>query len=275
MAHHRCRLVAVRDRLTARGLRRHHVAALAPGNPMMDGFRPDPLPPWLRDRRRILLLAGSRMPEAARNMVRLLEALPHRGVLPVGARGNSDAPLTVLVATGNVPRPGEMAPLLDRLGFEAMTPPQGSQADSAWERGALQLLIGRGRFSEWAPWAEMGMATAGTATEQLVGLGVPALSLPGRGPQFQAGFALRQSRLLGGAVEPCRSPREMGERLAALLGDPAERSRLGGIGRRRMGPSGGSKLLASLIGERLLGACGPPGQAEGQGQDDGGTLPPF
>ncbi|MFN9661174.1 MAG: lipid-A-disaccharide synthase-related protein, partial [Cyanobacteriota bacterium] len=34
MRHRRCRLVAVRDRLTARGLRAHQVAALAPGNPM-------------------------------------------------------------------------------------------------------------------------------------------------------------------------------------------------------------------------------------------------
>ena len=38
MASRRCRLVAVRDGLTARGLRRHGVPALAPGNPMMDGF---------------------------------------------------------------------------------------------------------------------------------------------------------------------------------------------------------------------------------------------
>ncbi|MGL4650190.1 MAG: lipid-A-disaccharide synthase-related protein, partial [Caldilineaceae bacterium] len=32
MGHRRCRLVAVRDRLTARGLRRHGVKAVAPGN---------------------------------------------------------------------------------------------------------------------------------------------------------------------------------------------------------------------------------------------------
>jgi uncharacterized protein (TIGR03492 family) len=34
----RCQWVAMRDQLTARGLRRHRVAAQAPGNPMMDGF---------------------------------------------------------------------------------------------------------------------------------------------------------------------------------------------------------------------------------------------
>ena len=60
----RCRLVAMRDRLTARGLRRHGVQALAPGNPMMDGFTPGHPPAALERCRRILLLCGSRMPEA-------------------------------------------------------------------------------------------------------------------------------------------------------------------------------------------------------------------
>jgi uncharacterized protein (TIGR03492 family) len=112
--------------------------------------------------------------------------------------------------------------------------------------------VGPGHFTAWAPLAEVGLATAGTATEQLVGLGVPALSLPGPGPQFKAGFARRQSRLLGGAVQPCRDPRQMGERLIALLDDDRERARLGRIGRRRMGPAGGSARLAALIRERLL-----------------------
>jgi uncharacterized protein (TIGR03492 family) len=114
------------------------------------------------------------------------------------------------------------------------------------------LLVGPGRFAAWAPLAELGLATAGTATEQLVGLGVPALSLPGPGPQFKAGFARRQSRLLGGAVQPCHGSGELQRRLIALLNDDGERVRLGRIGRRRMGPAGGSARLATLIRERLL-----------------------
>ncbi|MCP9798208.1 sugar synthetase, partial [Cyanobium sp. Lug-B] len=121
-----------------------------------------------------------------------------------------------------------------------------------WRRGPLELLVGPGRFGAWAPLAELGLATAGTATEQLVGLGVPALSLPGPGPQFKAGFARRQSRLLGGAVQPCHGPAELRARLLALLEDDPERARLGRIGRRRMGPAGGSERLAALIRERLL-----------------------
>jgi len=38
---------------------------------------------------------------------------------------------------------------------------------------------------------------AGTATEQFVGLGKPAIAIPGIGPQFTAAFAEAQSRHLG------------------------------------------------------------------------------
>ncbi len=240
----RCRLVAVRDRLTARGLRRHGVRAVAPGNPMMDGFAPAlSLPPWLQRRRRLLLLPGSRLPEALGNLQRLLAALPPAAASP---------PITVLLATGSLPGPAELAELLAAAGFAPGTPPQGSGATALWRRGPLELLVGPGRFAAWAPLAELGLATAGTATEQLVGLGVPALSLPGPGPQFKAGFARRQSRLLGGAVQPCHGPADLGRRLLALLDDDRERTRLGRIGRRRMGSAGGSARLAALIRELLL-----------------------
>jgi uncharacterized protein (TIGR03492 family) len=81
---------------------------------------------------------------------------------------------------------------------------------------------------------------------------VPALSLPGPGPQFQAGFARRQSRLLGGAVLPLRTPAALRQALLALLDNGSERHRLGRIGRRRMGAAGGSERLAELIDQRLL-----------------------
>ncbi|MBD2548849.1 sugar synthetase [Microcystis elabens FACHB-917] len=244
MGRRRCRLVAVRDRLTARGLRRHGVRAVAPGNPMMDGFAPAPAPPpWLQGRRRLLLLPGSRLPEALGNLRGLLEALPPAdGCLPI----------SVLLATGSHPDAAELAAPLAAAGFAPGTPPEGSGATALWHRGPLELLVGPGRFAAWAPLAELGLATAGTATEQLVGLGVPALSLPGPGPQFKAGFARRQSRLLGGAVQPCHGPAELRARLLTLLDDDRERARRGRIGRRRMGPAGGSARLAALIRERLL-----------------------
>ncbi|MEO1004047.1 MAG: lipid-A-disaccharide synthase-related protein [Cyanobacteria bacterium J06638_7] len=246
MASRRCRLVAVRDRLTARGLQRRRIVALAPGNPMLDGLTAAEPPPWLIRQRRLLLLPGSRMPEALGNGARLLQAL---------RAWPADEATTVLLACGGQTHPSCWDGLLRRQGWQAAELDGASAAcgaEAIWHRGQLTLLLGAGRFETWAGWAELGLATAGTATEQLVGLGVPALSLPGPGPQFKAGFARRQSRLLGGAVLPCHGPAELAARLTRLLHDQPLRRRLGTIGQRRMGPPGGSARLAELLEQRLL-----------------------
>jgi uncharacterized protein (TIGR03492 family) len=258
----RCRLVALRDRLTARGLRRRGVAARAPGNPMMDGLQGAPLPESLSHRRRMLLLPGSRMPEALANLRRLLAALPDRPIATSDGdgKGNGKPPWLVLLATGRQPGGDALATVLRTMGFQPRDSSPGlMEADPAaapeaiWERDGIELWVGAGRFRHWADWSEVGLATAGTATEQLVGLGIPALSLPGQGPQFQAGFARRQSRLLGGAVRPLHTPDALRQALMALLDNEQERQRLGRIGRRRMGAPGGSARLAELIDQRLLG----------------------
>ena len=161
---------------------------------MMDGLQVQPLPSALDRCRRVLLLCGSRMPEAQRNLQRLVRsamALPGR--VPM-----------VLVAVGAQPDAEALSDSLEQLGFRRSLPPSDQLgAEACWVKGACLVLIGRNRFDQWVGWAEAGIATAGTATEQLVGLGIPALSLPGPGPQFKPGFARRQSRLLGGAVRPC------------------------------------------------------------------------
>ena len=243
----RCRLVAVRDRLTARGLRRRGIAALAPGNPMMDGLLLEPLPAALQRCRRLLMLCGSRMPEAGLNFERLLNGL-------AGLR--SDVPIAVLVAVGSQPSKEQLAALLKSAGYRVSLPPSDAiKAQSCWVKGSQLVLIGSGQFNRWAAWAEVGLTAAGTATEQLVGLGIPAVSFPGPGPQFKPGFAIRQSRLLGGAVIPCRNKKVLGEQLERLLEQGALRQRLGQIGKQRMGLAGGSKCLAELIASRLLPAA--------------------
>ena len=242
-----CRLVALRDPLTARGLARHGVAALAPGNPMLDGLAGPPLPASLQGYRRLVLLAGSRMPEARANFGRLMDALVAWSDGP-----GDDCPVVLLSPGGSRPAPEELAPIMRRRDFEPAEPPAGSGAEAAWRRRGLLLLLGPGRFTPWASWGELGLATAGTATEQLVGLGIGALSLPGPGPQFKLGFAQRQSRLLGGAVGVCHTQAELVGRLQQLLADPQRRQQLGATGRRRMGEPGGSEALAALVEERLL-----------------------
>lgn len=253
MGRARCRLVALRDGLTARGLQRHGVRSLAPGNPMMDGLEGVPLPAALVGHRRLVLLGGSRMPEALGNLERLLLALDAWVLQPPGEP--DAARLLVLAPTGSRPSPDDWLPLLRRLGYAPAAIPDGTGAQAAWSRGPVLLLIGSGGFGRWASWGEVGLAAAGTATEQLVGLGVPCLSLPGPGPQFKVGFAQRQSRLLGGAVGVCRSASELADRLELLLREPSLRRALGRMGRRRMGRAGGSAALAELVQQRLVDAA--------------------
>ncbi len=241
----RCQMVAVRDLLTARGLRRKEVRAIAPGNPMMDCFENHSIPDLIKDHRRLILLCGSRMPEAKENFQRLLLAVEKLDLLE---------PLVILAALGAEPSCTQLEDFLRRRGFSMQdSAPQLFGANAFWIKGAQLLFLGVGQFSLWAPWAELGLANAGTATEQLVGLGIPALSLPGSGPQFNNAFAIRQSRLLGGAVMPCSSEKEFLERLKVLLSDEGLRHRLGEIGMRRMGSDGGSAVLASLVKNVVLG----------------------
>ncbi len=243
MADRRSRLVAVRDELTARGLRRHGVAALAPGNPMMDQLDRLPLPELLGQRRRIVLLCGSRLPEALANARRLLAGL---------ACSPAREPQVVLCPTGSRPSRHDLEPILTAQGYREVALPEGCGGSSAWQQRQRLLLLGPGCFERWAGWGEVGLATAGTATEQLVGLGVPVLSLPGPGPQFKRGFARRQSRLLGGAVRTCSSTQDLAIELERLLEDAQLRQQLGAIGRRRMGAPGGSERLAALVDRQLL-----------------------
>ena len=141
MGNRRCRFVAVRDRLTARGLRRRGIAAITPGNPVLDGGSvAPPLPSSLGQRRRLLLLPGSRMPEAVGNTERLLTALL------ASVRSTPWPPLTVLLATGQQPDRSSLETVLHRSGFQPLEPPQHTLATSAWQQGSVQLLWGPGCF---------------------------------------------------------------------------------------------------------------------------------
>jgi len=248
----RCRLVAVRDRLTARGLRRRGVAALALGNPMMDGLCPPDAVATTdgmsqpSGERTIVLLAGSRVPEAIANARQLLRSLPSAAEV---------SRLLVLMPTGTRPSEAELTPLLLEAGFscdDSDDVKTSVRTGTLWRRQGVRLLTGSGHFNAWVGQGEVGLATAGTATEQLVGLGIPALSIPGSGPQFTRGFAERQSKLLGGAVQCCNDVVEVRRSLLQLLADQRQRARLGAIGRQRMGSAGGSERLAELLAERLL-----------------------
>ncbi len=240
----RCKLVAVRDKITARGLRRHGVYALSPGNPMMDGFKKKDCPESLQKFKRLILLSGSRMPEALNNFQRLINSL---------ALLSPKEPLAILVSTGLEPSLDVLESCLLRAGYEKSFSAQPALGHKAlWKKGNFNVFLGPGSFSNWATWGDLGLANAGTATEQLVGLGIPCLSLPGKGPQFNYPFAIKQSRLLGGGVVPCKNSLVLSRRLELLLRNKSLRAELVASGKKRMGSEGGSYNLARLISKYLL-----------------------
>jgi len=244
MRSNRCKMVAVRDKITARGLRSHGVEAVSPGNPMMDGIAQSQYPNDFAAYRRLILLCGSRLPEAYQNFKKLLIAIELIQI---------SSPLAVFVPLNSSSMRKKIELILIELGFKTTDESKSEIGISRiWKKKSLLLLIGFNQFSSWANWGEVGVANAGTATEQLVGLGVPCVSLPGKGPQFNFNFAKRQSRLLGGAVAISKGYKTLAKKVEFLLNSDLDRESIGLRGAKRMGSEGGSESLALMISAELF-----------------------
>ena len=240
----RCKMVAVRDKITARGLRLHGVDAASPGNPMMDGLVKINCPDILKCYRRLILLCGSRKPESYQNFKELLLAVK---LIEISSSIAIFVPLSSFSMLQNI------GIILVDLGFKPTNHLiDGLVCAGCWKKKSIIVIIGIDQFSSWASWGEVGVANAGTATEQLVGLGIPCVSLPGRGPQFNFNFAKRQSRLLGGAVALSKDYRTLAKRVEFLLNSDLDRQAIGLRGSKRMGQEGGSQSLATMIASKLF-----------------------
>ncbi len=239
----RCKLVAVRDKITARGLRNHNVEAVSPGNPMMDGISKSKCPNDFETYRRIIMLCGSRLPEAYQNFKKLLIAIQ---LIKISSS------IAVFVPLNSFSMRKKIELILIELGFQTTQESKIEQGISGiWKKKSLLILIGFNQFSSWANWGEVGVANAGTATEQLVGLGIPCVSFPGKGPQFNFHFAKRQSRLLGGSVAISKGYKNLAKQVEFLLNSDLDRESIGLRGAKRMGPEGGSNSLAHMIASKL------------------------
>ena len=81
------------------------------------------------------------------------------------------------------------------------------------------LILSQQSFNDYLYEADLAVAMAGTATEQFVGLGKPAIAIPGTGPQFTPAFAEAQSRLLGPSLILVKHPSEVATAMQLLLSD--------------------------------------------------------
>jgi uncharacterized protein (TIGR03492 family) len=93
---------------------------------------------------------------------------------------------------------------------------------------------------------------AGTATEQFIGLGKPAIAIPGNGPQYNAGFAEAQSRLLGPSLTLVKQPSQVLPAIQSLLKNPDLLHEIAKNGTQRMGSAGAARRIAECLQERLL-----------------------
>ncbi|MBO8207172.1 hypothetical protein HA149_08890 [Prochlorococcus marinus XMU1406] len=241
----RCKNLIMRDKITANNLNRKNINAKYLGNPMMDfvNAKNEKISNIISFTR-IILLVGSRYPEALKNLDNFLDCLQDF---------HFSKNLVVLLPLSINANMVKVESYLIKYGFLKQSKVQFSiDEDSVWRKKDQYVVIGKGKFNLWASMAEVGLSNAGTATEQIAGLGIPSLSFPGSGPQFTQSFAKRQSRLLGGSVFVCNSKKILLERLSLLLKEKILRFEQAKIGKKRMGKSGASKKIVDSINLHLL-----------------------
>ncbi|MEM6448968.1 MAG: lipid-A-disaccharide synthase-related protein [Cyanobacteria bacterium P01_D01_bin.105] len=248
MASARCRSLFVRDALTAQHLQKLGIPADYAGNPMMDNLAPTGQLTTALSSLRLLsaltiaLLPGSRPPEAYENWTRIVAAIPslvthfpHRSVILLAAIAPSLS-LQVL-----------QSPLQEHFQGQ-WEKPTSEMPYSTFTYENVTLVLVNNAYSDCLHQADIAIATAGTATEQFVGLGKPSITLPGNGPQFTPAFAKVQSRMLGPSIQVLTDPTQTGNAISKLLNDPAQLKLIHQNGTHRMGsPGAGDRIARKLL----------------------------
>ncbi len=252
MSRDRCRGVFPRDSLTTEILQQWAIPAYDLGNPMMDGLTSKSMP---REAHKldILLLPGSRMPEAVRNWQQILTAI--WSVIKTLPQKQLNFQAAI-------------APALDLKPFMISAVTQGWQVTSKHEQTLILtkseeapsfydkvFLTLTQHNQECFKQADIAIAMAGTATEQFVGLGKPVVIFPGEGPQFTYAFAEAQARLLGCAILMVENPGQVGKAIAKVINDEQLLNEIGINGKRRMGEAGAAKRIAKCLQKMLLSSA--------------------
>jgi uncharacterized protein (TIGR03492 family) len=239
-----------RDSLTTNILKKHSIRAYDLGNPMMDGLNSGDRSLVRENVFSILLLPGSRMPESLNNWQQILDA-----VTDVIDNLDKKRSLEFL---------GAIAPALNLKAFEEELIDKGWQISlseslpindfqaRSFVRENATLTLTQNAYSECLQRAHGAIAMAGTATEQAVGMGIPVITMPGKGPQFTPAFAEAQTRLLGCSVILVENPRKVSNAIARLLDNPQRLEQIAINGKQRMGTSGAAKRIALCLKEKLL-----------------------
>ena len=250
-----CKAVIPRDTITTQTLQQWDIPAHDLGNPMMDSLDPTgdlvmPSAVTVMEQEgeitplKILLLPGSRAPENHRNWQLILQAIASVQAM------FSHRPLVFLAA---IAPSLDLQPFIEALSSEhwhAIEIDRGHQSTLEFVASTQPtsiLLIGQTIFNDSLHQADVAIALAGTATEQFVGLGKPAITIPGEGPQFTPAFAEAQTRLLGPSIIPVQSADDVGGAIAQLLNNPEQLEQIRRNGQHRMGQPGAAARIAECL----------------------------
>ncbi|WP_413166005.1 lipid-A-disaccharide synthase-related protein [Capilliphycus salinus ALCB114379] len=254
MSHSRCQAVFPRDRLTTETLLKWSIPAYNLGNPMMDDLQPQTNfiynPQQKQHSLTITLLPGSRPPEAYENWQPIAEAVSQLvDAFSGGEDRQQPANLTFLAAIAPSLEYHRFGEHLSGLGWKKT----GVESDFEvqYTRKNATVILTQ-NFTDCLHRGDFAIAMAGTATEQFVGLGKPAIAIPGRGPQFTPRFAEAQSRLLGPSLILVEHPREIPDVVRSLINDQNRLKLIAENGQKRMGQPGAAYRIAQCLIEKLI-----------------------
>jgi uncharacterized protein (TIGR03492 family) len=256
MSRDRCLAVFPRDELTTQILQKMSVPAVDVGNPMMDNLQPrfsaaefycspsqeaETAKPLV-----ITLLPGSRPPEAYANWEVIIKA--------VSAFGENYSSLVFLAAIAPGLELSILSATLKSQGWEISHTSPVTLPDPdvvVWQKNHVYLLLTQTAYNDCLHRADLAIAMAGTATEQFVGLGKPAIAIPGTGPQYNPAFAEAQSRLLGTSLFLVDNPQQVSHVADSLLQNPERLQIICENGIRRMGKPGAARRIADYLSQKF------------------------
>lgn len=261
MNHSRCLGIFPRDTITTETLQKYGIPAIDLGNPMMDNLEPNIYNYTIDQLQQrslfITLLPGSRSPEVNRNWDIILKGVDAIIQTSIRSTENPIPSYQDLVFLAAI------APSLDIQQFcQSLSLHQWQETPDLrlpnlnfpWGHGELifsqekaTLILTNQAFNDCLALGNIAIAMAGTATEQFVGLGKPAIAIPGEGPQFTPTFANNQQRLLGRSLIIVENPTEIPEILRSLLLNSEQLKLIAENGKRRLGQPGASRRIAQYL----------------------------
>ena len=244
----RCLAIFTRDAFTAEDLQQQGFKqASFLGYPIMDILTPTEKNLHLDDNiPTIALLPGSRIPEALNNLELLLKVCESLASLEK---------VQFRVALVKAIQENELEILAKNLGWQYQSC---GILIKKQEENTIRVECYYQAFSDIINHCDLALGMAGTAVEQVVGLGKPVIQLPGKGPQFTYPFAEAQMRLLGISVKTMGKSYKNSDifiatakTIQSILQDQDYLEKCRKNGEERVGKPGGSLNIAQAIANLL------------------------